>query len=327
MHHLVIGEGQIGRAIIDRALEDGDTVTVLRRSPAEPSPGIRRVTGDLLDPGVLGEALTGADAVHACFHAPYDARLWAQQLPPRELAVLDAAAVAGIPVLFPESMYGYQGGAADLAEGASLSPRDAKGEVRRQLLEQRAGHPASTLSLVAADLLGPTSVGTQASVMCAMAIERIAAGSRAVVLGDPAAPHSLTFVPDLAVAMLHAARHAERLAPSGDAVLHAPSAPARTQTELIGTASTLLEERERWPLVIPRLALRALAPLHTFARELHGIAGLWYEPCVLREGVLTTDEGLRPTSWEDALEQTVRATVAARTPDTRASARARTAGL
>ena len=30
MHHLVIGEGQIGRAIIERALTDGDTVTVIK---------------------------------------------------------------------------------------------------------------------------------------------------------------------------------------------------------------------------------------------------------------------------------------------------------
>src|SRR5690606_41050665 len=56
MHHLVIGEGQIGRAIIDRALAEGDSVTVLRRSAAAPEPGARRVTGDLLDPAVLREA-------------------------------------------------------------------------------------------------------------------------------------------------------------------------------------------------------------------------------------------------------------------------------
>lgn len=312
MHHLVIGEGQIGRAIIDQALADGDTVTVLRRSPAAPEAGIRRVTGDLLDPGVLGEAVAGAEAIHAAFHAPYDARLWAQQLPPRELAVLDVAARAGIPVVFPESMYGFQGGAADLAEGAPLSPRDAKGEVRRLLLDQRRAHPARTLSLVAADLLGPTTVGTNASVVCAMAIERIVADSRAIVFGDPAAPHVLTFVPDLAAAMLHTARHAERLAPAGDVVLHAPSAPARTQAELIAATSAQLEQRERRALAIPRLALRALAPVNTFVRELHGIAGLWYEPCVMRPGILTTEDGLEPTSWEDALAETVRAAVAAR---------------
>lgn len=307
MHHLVIGEGQIGRAIIDRALSDGDTVTVLRRSPAAPGPGIRRVTGDLLDPAALEQAVVGADAIHACFHAPYDARIWARELPQRELAVLEAAATAGIPVTFPESMYGFQGGAADLVEGAPLSPRDAKGEVRELLLTQRREHRARTLSLVAADLWGPTTVGTGAAVVTGMLIERIVADVRPIVVGDPAAPHSLTYVPDLAAGMLHAARHAARLAPRGDIVLHAPSAPARTQTEVIETTRILLSRKPRRALVVPRSAVRALAPLSTLARELHGISGLWYRPCKLRPGILSTLEGLEATSWQAALDATARA--------------------
>ncbi|MGO2556874.1 NAD-dependent epimerase/dehydratase family protein [Brachybacterium sp.] len=319
MHHLVIGEGQIGRAIIDHALADGDSVTVLRRSPAAPEPDLRRVTGDLLDPGVLAEALSGAEAIHACFHAPYDARIWARELPPRELAVLDAAASADIPVTFPESMYAFQGGASDLAEGAPSTPRDAKGEVRELLLAQRRAHAARTLSLVAADLWGPTTVGTGAAVVTVMLIERIAAGARPIVVGDPAAPHTLTFVPDLAEAMLHAARHAERLAPDGDAVLHAPSTPAHSQTELIAAVSAQLGARVRRPLVVPRVVVRALSPLSTLARELHGITGIWYAPCVLQPGILTTQEGLQPTSWEDALAATARAAADARssTPEAR----------
>ena len=317
MHHLVIGEGQVGRAVIDRALTGGDTVTVLRRTPARPDPGLRRVTGDLLAPDVLEQAIAGADAIHACFHAPYDARIWARELPPRELAVLEAAAAADVPVLFPESMYAFQGGASDLAEGATPSPRDAKGEVREALLAQRGAHPARTLSLIAADLWGPTTVGTGAAVVTTMLIERIAAGERPIVVGDPAAPHSLTFVPDLAEAMLHAARRAGSLAPEGDAVLHAPSAPARSQAELIAAAGSLRARQPRRPLVVPQIAVRALSPLSTLARELHGIAGLWYRPCVLRPGRLSSVEGLEPTSWQKALEATVRA-AAARAPSAEA---------
>ena len=306
MHHLVIGEGQIGRAVIDRALADGDSVTVLRRSPREPSPGIRRVTGDLLDPHVLAEALEGAEAIHASFHAIYDARVWRRELPPREKAVLDAAAERGLPVVFPESMYAFQGGASDLVEGAEPSPRDAKGEVRVELLAQRRAHPARTVSVVASDLVGPTAVGTGAAVASAMIIERIVAGSRPIIFGDPTAPHTLTHIPDLAAAMLHAARHAERLTGgAGDVVLHAPSAPARPQTALLAEVFALTGRKPRRPWQIPQVALRALAGVNTFARELAGISGLWYRPSVLRPGILTLEEGLEPTSWEDAVRQTV----------------------
>ena len=304
MHHLVIGEGQIGRAIIERALGDGDSVTVLRRSEVAPTPGIDRVAGDVLDPAALTAALTGADAVHATFHTVYDARIWRRDLPPRELAVLDAAADRGIPVVFPESMYAFQGDATDLTEGAHPTPLDAKGEVRVALLDQRRHHVARTLSVVASDFVGPTAVGTGAAVASAMVIERIAAGHRPIVVGDPDAPHTLTHLPDLARAMLHAARHAERLAPMGDAVLHAPSAAARPQRELIAFASDLLGQPTRRPLRIPRVAVRALAMGNTFARELSGISKLWYEPAVLQPGILATQEGLEPTPWPEAVRAT-----------------------
>lgn len=314
MHHLVIGEGQIGRAVIAQALAAGDTVTVLRRSAAPSAPGLRRVRGDVLDPLALAAAAEGAQAIHACFHAPYDARVWERELPPRERAVLDLAAQRDLPVTFPESMYGYQGGAQRLVEGAACSPQDAKGRVRVRLLEQRRGHAARTLSVIASDLWGPTAVGTGAAVVCTLLIEPIAAGRRPMHLGDPAAPHTLTSIPDLAAAMLHAARHAEHLTGSArDAVLHAPSAPARSQAELVAAAAALLGRPARRAVRIPRLALRAAAPVSTLARELHGIGGLWYRPCVLEPGLLTVQEGLVATDWEDALRETVQAAAATRT--------------
>ena len=313
MHHLVIGEGQIGRAIIERALADGDTVTVLRRTAKDPSPGIRRVAGDVLDPAALEAAIDGAGAVHATFHAPYDARLWREQLPPRELAVLAAAAERRIPVVFPESFYGFQGGAAALAEDASPSPLDEKGRVRVELLAARRTHRARTLSVIASDLIGPSTVGTGAAVATAMVIEPLLAGRRPILFGRADAPHTLTFIPDLAEAMLHAARHAERLAgATGDAVLNAPAAPARTQRELIAEVSRLLGVPARRPLPIPRTALALLAPLNTFARELHGISGLWYRPSVQVPGRLEREEGLVATSWEEAVGRTVQAARAAR---------------
>lgn len=313
MHHLVIGEGQIGRELIEHALADGDSVTVLRRSEVAPSPGIDRVAGDVLDPAALASALTGADAIHAVFHAAYDARIWRRDLPPRELAVLDAAAERGIPVLFPESMYGFQGGARHLAEGAQPSPLDAKGEVRIALLAQRRRHAARTISLIASDLVGPTAVGTGAAVASTLIIERLAAGSRPIVLGAARSPHTLTHLPDLAVAMLHAARHAERLAPTGDAVLHAPSAPARSQRELATHAASVLGEPDRRPLPLPLPALRVLSGVSTFARELNGISRLWSGPTILQPGVLTSQEGLEPTPWHEAVRSTAERAAAMRT--------------
>jgi nucleoside-diphosphate-sugar epimerase len=141
-----------------------------------------------------------------------------------------------------------------------------------------------------------------------MVVEPVLAGRRAILFGSADVPHTLTFVPDLAAAMLHAARHAERLCgQSGDAVLNAPAAPARTQRELITEVSRLVGRPARRPVPIPRTALTLLAPLNTFARELRGISGLWYGPCVQVPGRLEREEGLVPTSWREAVRATVEA--------------------
>src|SRR5699024_11515044 len=48
-------------------------------------------------------------------------------------------------------------------------------------------------------------------------------------------------------------------------------------------------------LTIPRRLTSLLGRVSTLMRELTGIADLWYGPCVLEPGVLTTVHGLEPT--------------------------------
>src|SRR5690625_2728303 len=120
MHHLLIGEGQIGQEIAHHAAARGDTLTILRRSTVttdqkwarygDAAPAITHVAGDVLDRQALRRAAAGAESILACFHAPYDARIWQTVLPPREQAVLDLAETLGIPVVFPESMYAFLAG-------------------------------------------------------------------------------------------------------------------------------------------------------------------------------------------------------------------------
>lgn len=323
MHHLVIGEGQIGQAVIAEALRRGDDVTVLRRSAVthEESAArygagaekISRITGEVGNPSALREAAAGADTVQACFHgSAYDSRQWRRELPAMERATLDAAAREQIPVAFPESMYAFVGGAEDLREGAAFSPLEGKGKVRAELIDARRAHAARTVSVVASDLIGPTCLGTNSAVSCTTVIEPLAAGGRPYLPGAPRATHSLTVVDDLAVAMLLAATEAESLAESGvgggagtDAVVHAPTDAARTPAELTAVAAERLGARHRRLIALPRLAVRAAGIANRLMYELGAIGDLWYRDCRMRPGVLTTHYGLAPTPWDAAVAETV----------------------
>lgn len=318
MHIAVLGAGQLGAALVPTLLADRHTVTVLRRgawapqpagrpdvachgragATADPfcAPGVRRVSGDVLDPAVLSDALEGADAVVHAIHAPYDSAVWRRDLLPREAAVLDAAAHRGIAALFPESMYAWGRGAEDLPEGAPIAPDTPLGHVRADLLQARAAHPACTISLVASDFVGPT-----ASVQSVQAtlLDATGAGRTAWVLGDPDMPHSLTALPDLAAAFVRCVADPERWAPGGDAVLHAPTASAwslREEARAVARTAGAPEPRIRR---IPSPVLSVIGIVNAPARELRRQRLLWERPCVLRPGVLGEpdhrDRVARPT--------------------------------
>lgn len=327
MHHLLIGEGQIGQSIVEAALRRGDHVTILRRTVIDPVTDnqrhganahlIHRIAGDATDPEVLTRAVAGApeagpvDTIQACFHAAYDSREWRRTLPVAERAVLDIAARQGIPVAFPESMYGYVGHADSLREGADFAPVDEKGRIRVELITARRAHEARTVSVIASDLIGPTTVGTFGAVATAMVVEPLVAGRRAFIPGSTRAPHSLTHVPDLAEAMLFAAEHADELAGhfGTDAVVHAPSAPAQSLTELAAVTMAELGHPGTAPKVtsIPHAVLAAAGLFERTMREIAALKPLWYGACRLEPGVLTDVHALRATGLAEAVAQTVAA--------------------
>ena len=272
---------------------------------------ILRIQGDTADPDTLDRALRaggGADVVQATFHAPYDARIWRRTLPAAERVVLDAAARADLPVVFPESMYPFLRTAGDFHEGDPFAPGEAKGEVRVDLINARRAHPANTVSVVAADLIGPTSVGTWGSVINATVIEPLAAGQRPFLTGSLAAEHSLTHIPDLAAAMLVAGDHVADLRQDGlDGVVHAPTAPARTLGAVVDHVTEQLGARPRRLVTLPRPALRLAGLGQRVMYEIAAIGDLWYRDCRLHPGVLATSYGLQPTDWARALEASITA--------------------
>lgn len=302
MRYVIIGAGQIGTQLAGDLVRAGHDVTVVRRSTATSPAPIRTIAADVIDVDAWAPAAEGAAAIFHCMHAPYDSRVWARVLPPREQAVMDVAVRCSIPVVFPESMYAFGTQARDLHEGAPLAPISPLGEVRADLLRARAAHPAATLSVVGSDLIGPSA--SAGSVAALTVVGPLAAGRRAWLLGGPDAPHSWTSIPDLSRAMIHCAVHADRLAPAGDAVLHCPTAAPRSLRELAEDAAQILGRPAR-TATVPRAALHLARPFHPMLRELDRQQYLWREPCVLQPGRLILEGELSPTPWEDALRAMV----------------------
>ena len=205
----------------------GHAVRLLTRSGSGPEhPLIERRKVDVSQAGALAEHFDGAAAVYHCIHgSAYSAKAWRAELPAAEQAVLAAAGAAGAVVVFPESLYSY--GPVDVPMTEDL-PRDGDS---RQARRSRGPAPGTggvldpTVSVAASDFYGPL-------VRTAHAGERLVpavlSGKRVSMVGSLDQPHSFTYVPDLARAMIVAAK-----TPSlWGQVLHAPTAPAITQREM-----------------------------------------------------------------------------------------------
>jgi nucleoside-diphosphate-sugar epimerase len=310
MRYIITGAGQIGTQLAQDLMEQGHQVTIVRRGDQVPT-GADLVRGDVGDPTVLDRALTRATAdgsapvaIFHCIHTAYDVRAWRRDLPQRERSVMDAAAAAGIPVVFPESVYAFGTGAQELHEGAPLAPVSPLGEVRAELLSARKAHPATTLSVVAADLLGPTASATT-SVFLQLVLGPASHGKTAWVMGDPDVRRSATYIPDLTRAMITAGQNAKELASDGDAVLMSPSSGPLTQREMATSAASAAHQGEANVRRLPWPVFTAVGPFSAQFKELRRQRYLWDSPAVVEPGILTRRFGLKATPWTSVLASTI----------------------
>src|SRR5690349_17553726 len=226
--HVVTGAGPVGSTVAQQLADAGRQVRLLTRSGSGPvHPLIDRRRVDVSRPEALVEAFAGAVAVHHCIHgSAYDAKVWRAELPRAEAAVLDAAGRVGAVVVFPESLYSYGPVGGPMTEDLPRAATAGKLGVRTELLAQRTASATPTVSVAASDFYGP-------AVRMAHAGERLVptvlAGRTMRVLGSLDQPHSFTFVPDLAAAMVTAAGREDLW----NSFLHAPTAPPVTQRQLV----------------------------------------------------------------------------------------------
>jgi nucleoside-diphosphate-sugar epimerase len=298
--HVVTGAGPVGTTVALQLAEAGHRVRVLTRSGGGPDhPLVERHRADASRPEQLAYHLEGAVAVHHCVHASrYEARTWRAELPAAEQAVLAAAGRAGAVVVFPESLYSYGPVDGPITEDLPRQARTGKLGVRADLLAARAASSTPSVSVAASDFFGP-------HVRTAHAGERmvplVMAGRTVRVLGSLDQPHSFTYVPDLAAAMVRAAS-----TPSlWGSVLHAPTGPAVTQREMVVAYAGALGVPVPRTAAIPSPVLRAVGLVHRATREVAEMGYQFARPFVLDSTQSEVRLGLSPTAFDVAIKETV----------------------
>jgi nucleoside-diphosphate-sugar epimerase len=228
--HVVLGAGQIGAHLTAQLVEAGHDVKVVSRNGTGPAPGARPVAGDLTDPSFAANAAHGAEVVYFCLNATnYDR--WPQEFPPLQRAAVHAATANNARLVVLDNLYSYgPTHGRPLVETMPTAATSAKARTRmdmtRELLD---AHRAGTLDVRigrASDFFGP---GITRSALGEQVVGAALHGRRAQTMGDPDAPHSYSYGPDVARALIRLG--ASDVAPGR--VWHLPIAETLTTRQMI----------------------------------------------------------------------------------------------
>jgi nucleoside-diphosphate-sugar epimerase len=275
--HVVFGTGQVGKALAAHLAGLGLAVrAVSRHRPPELADGIDWRAADATDPDAAGDAAKGAAVVYQCLNAPYTQ--WPERFPPLQRGVLAAAERAGALLVTLENLYAYgPTGGTPLTENLPLAATTVKGRTRAAMTrELLAAADADRVRIAigrASDFFGP---GITESTLGERVFAKALAGKSADFIGNPALPHTYSYVPDIAAGLATLGTD-ERAAGH---IWHLPGPPTVTTRELLDLVAT----EAGHPVGVrslPKLAVRALGIVNPLMRELAEMTYEFDEPFIL----------------------------------------------
>jgi len=295
--HVIIGSGAVGTATALNLVDQGHDVTVVTRSGSGPErPGITREAADASDPSALADAVGAADALYNCANPPY--HRWAELWPPLASSVLEVAATSGAVLVTMGNLYGYGPVDHPMTEDDPLAATGTKGRVRVAMWEQAmAAHRTGRVRITearASDFFGPGVVETS---HFGRNVDRLLAGRKIRVLGDPDAPHSWTYVPDVG-RMLAVLGTDER---AWGRAWHVPTGPALSQRQL---ATRFCEVAGAPAASVAGFPPGSLALAGVFSARMRELKETLYQfdrPFVLDSSAATATFGITNTPLDEAL--------------------------
>ena len=304
--HVILGKGPIGRTVATQLLEAGHDVVVLSRSGGAPGPAHPRLTAGALD-GADADALTaatrGADALYNCVNPPY--HRWPTDWPPVAEALLLAAERTGAVLVTAGNLYSYGAGTRLMTETTPFRTTETKGLVRAAMsTEALARHAAGRLrstEVRGSDYLGP---GAEAHAHAGpRLLDPLLRGRTIRPIGGADAPHSWTYLPDFARALVAAATTEA----AWGRAWHVPSPEPLTLRDVARRFAAAAGAPEPRISPLPMAVVRALGLVQPQMRELAAMGYQFTEPFVMDSTASQAALGLAPTPWPQIVEETLAA--------------------
>ena len=306
--HVVAGAGQIGPMIAKRLLEHGYRVRMIRRGAFSDAPaGVETVSASLGDPGAAAEAMRGASVVYHCANPRY--HRWAEELVPLARGITEGAARNGARLVTLDNLYMYRVPAdGRLAEDTPIGPTSRKGALRAEAAAiMLDAHTRGDLSVVigrASDFFGPRCTN---SILGDRFWTKLFAGRPVELLGDPDQPHTYSYGPDVADALVTLGQIDPTLSTGADVygrVWHLPALPAESTLTWVTRFAYAVGVEPRFTRLSP-LLLRVAGLFLPEAAELPEMIYQWRTPYILDDSQFRARFNVAPTPLATAANATL----------------------
>lgn len=264
--HTILGAGgSVANALVPLLDARNLPVRLVGRRPASIA-GAEIRTADLTHRQQTIDAITGSSIVYLLAGLKYDHKLWAEAWPLIMDNAIEACKQVGARLIFFDNVYMYGPVRGPMTEQTPYNPRSKKGQVRAAVATtlERAWKAGEITAMIArsADFYGP---GAKNGIPNAMVFEPMSQRKTPMCLVNDALPHSYTYVPDAAQALL-------KLAESDSAwnqVWHLPTAPQPlTSREFITAAAAAMGRPEKYR-TLSRFMVKIAGLFNGTIREVH----------------------------------------------------------
>jgi nucleoside-diphosphate-sugar epimerase len=301
MRHVVLGaNGGSGRAVVKELSARGAPVRAVSRSGrGELLPGVEYVRGDASNGEHLKAICRDATVVYHCVNVPYTQ--WPTHLLPFAQTVVAAAGAAGARLVVMDNLYMYGPLTGPMTETTPRAARGRKGRLRAQLEDYFLNaHRTGVVRLAigrASDFVGVAANSAPNMLVITPAIQ----GKAASWLGTLDAPHTLSYLPDVARGLITLGEREEAL---GE-VWHLPAPDPLTGRQFIELVFAALDRPPKMRVISrPMMLLAGLfAPM---IRESLEVFYQFERPFVMDSSKFARTFGRHVTTHRDAIQETLR---------------------